>query len=169
MDRRQGDAPSFTAETGGAAPVSAPTPPDISSMTPREAAERLFNRVMAASEQGDGTEANRFVPMALMAYEQLGELDADGHYHVGLIRTVAEDAEGAELELAAMRRLAPSHLLAFMLEHSIAELRSDRVGMSRAVDGFLQAYESEMNLSRPEYRDHATGISGFRERATTAP
>lgn len=168
LDRNQGDVPSFSPGAESAGTANVPQPPDISSLTPREAAERLFNRVMAATEQGDSAEANRFVPMALMAYEQLGELDTDSHYHVGLIRTVAEDADGAEVEREAMRRAIPDHLLGFMLEHSIAELRSDEEAMSRASQGFLDALDAELALERPEYRDHANGIELFRERADEA-
>ena len=38
--------------------------PDLSKMTPREAADRLFNRIMTAAERGDTQEALRFVPMS---------------------------------------------------------------------------------------------------------
>jgi len=64
------------------APLSAPGElPDLASMSPREAADRLFNRVMTASENGDSAEALRFAPMALQAYNDLGTLDNDARYH----------------------------------------------------------------------------------------
>lgn len=47
-------------------PMTSPGgPPDLSKMAPREAADRLFNRIMMASEQGNQAEALRFVPMAI--------------------------------------------------------------------------------------------------------
>ena len=48
---------------GGAAAV------DLSSMTPREAADRLFNRVMTAVSANDNTEVVNFLPMAIRALE----------------------------------------------------------------------------------------------------
>ena len=45
---------------------------DLASLSPRQAADRLFNRVMAASENGDTAEALQFAPMALQAYNNLG-------------------------------------------------------------------------------------------------
>ena len=42
-------------------------PPDLSKMTPREAADRLFNRVMSANERGDKDETSWFSPMAIQA------------------------------------------------------------------------------------------------------
>ena len=62
------------------------TPPDLSKMTPREAFDRLFNRVMTASENGDTASANRFTPMAIMAYGNLSDADADARYDVALIK-----------------------------------------------------------------------------------
>ena len=46
--------------TGGA-------PPDISNMSPIEAADRLFNRVMQATSSGDSAQAQAFLPMAIAA------------------------------------------------------------------------------------------------------
>ena len=65
--------PGGPAMPGGAPPVPAlgsgnGTPPDLSSMTPIDAATRLLNRVMAASSAGDSTEAQAFTPMAIGLY-----------------------------------------------------------------------------------------------------
>ena len=51
-----------------AAPRQAGNPVDLSTMTPRDAADRLFNRVMSAEENGDDAQAKQFAPMALQAY-----------------------------------------------------------------------------------------------------
>src|SRR5688572_11944252 len=69
-------------EPGGGEPVSAPSPgtagttgpgggapPDLSQMTPAQAALQLFNRVMRASEGGNTAEVQRFLPMAIQAHE----------------------------------------------------------------------------------------------------
>ena len=51
--------------------------PDLASMTPREQFDRLYNRVMQASEQGDTATANRFSPMALQAYQNFCDYVAE--------------------------------------------------------------------------------------------
>ncbi|MDX1488147.1 MAG: hypothetical protein R3268_08110, partial [Acidiferrobacterales bacterium] len=82
-----------------ASAVPADQPADLSSMTPRQAADRLFNRIMAAAERGDTAEALQFVPMALQAYDRLGTLDNDARYHVALIHMTAGDIESARVHL----------------------------------------------------------------------
>src|SRR5689334_12164181 len=54
--------------------------PDISAMSPRERAERLFDRAMMAKQSGKLDSAAFFASMATMAYSQLGELALDDHY-----------------------------------------------------------------------------------------
>jgi len=80
-------------------PPAAPTgsPPDLSQMTPREAADRLLSRIMTANEQGDHAEALRFVPMAIQTYDSVGVLDRDAHYPLGLIHGVAGDRRAGGL------------------------------------------------------------------------
>ena len=48
-----------------AGPLAGPAGVDLSSMTPREAADRLFNRVMTAVAADDSTEVVSFLPMAI--------------------------------------------------------------------------------------------------------
>ncbi|GMR24032.1 MAG: hypothetical protein BMS9Abin37_2521 [Acidobacteriota bacterium] len=148
-----------------AAPASATT---ISNITPAQAAEQLFNHVMAASERGDAAEARRFAPMALEAYAQLGTLDNDSHYHVGLIHVTVGDTGSAQAELFTIRRSVPDHLLGIMLEHAIAEAKGDDAGAAEAYAQFLSAYDTEILKDRGEYRGHRTGIDGFRARASAA-
>jgi hypothetical protein len=72
--------------------VPAPGQPvDLASMSPRDAADRLFNRVMVASESGNTAEALKFAPMALQAYDNLGTLDNDARYHVALLHLTLGD------------------------------------------------------------------------------
>lgn len=66
FSKRDGAPPSLSASPApkfDTPPVAwSGTEPDLSKMTPREAADRLFNRIMTASEQGNRAEARRFVP-----------------------------------------------------------------------------------------------------------
>lgn len=136
--------------------------PDLSQMTPREAADDLFNRIMMASEQGDRSEALRFVPMAIQAYGGLMALDRDADYHLGLIHDVAGDRTNVDRQIAALRQGAPNHLLALVLEHRTAERSGDRAAVSRVLAVFADAYDAEIATRRPEYEAHRSTIERFR-------
>ncbi len=146
--------------------ASAGKPPDLSRMTPREAADRLFNRIMTASEQGNRAEAMRFVPMAIEAYGRLQVLDHDARYHLGLIYGVAGNRAKVDQQITALRRGAPSHLLALVLEHETAVRSGDRAGISRVLGSFSAAYDAEMATGRPEYNAHRNMIERIRAAAT---
>ena len=151
------------------APPAASTgePPDLSQMTPREAADRLFNRIMMASEQGKRDEALRFVPMAIQAYGDLPELDRDAHFHLGLIHGVAGDTAGVDRQIAVLRQGVPNHLLALVLEHRNAERSGDPAAVSRTLAAFAAAYDAEIATGRPEYEAHRNTIERFRLAADT--
>ncbi len=144
-------------------------PVDLSTRTPREAADRLFNRIMMASEQGDSGEALRFVPMALQAYGQLGTLDADARYHLGRIHAVTGDVDGVRKQIGILNRFAPNHLLAIILEHSVAEQVRDKDAAAQAIAAFVAAYDTESNAGRQEYADHRITIENFRKAAGESP
>lgn len=139
--------------------------PDLSSMSPREAADRLFNRVMAANERGDTIEAMRFAPMALQAYDNLGGLDNDARYHMALINLTADDIDGARVQLEMLRKSAPNYLLGFMLQQQIAKRNGNKDVAAKAYKDFLVAYDAEIKAARPEYQDHRSSIEHFREAA----
>ena len=157
-----------------APPTSAapPTPmfntlPDLSQMTTREAADRLFNRIMTASEQGNRAEALRFVPMAVQAYEALRVLDRDARYHLALIHGVAGDRANTDRQIAALRKGAPDHLLALVLEHESAVRSGDRAAESRVLAAFAAAYDSEIATEKPEYLAHRNTIERLRDAYAT--
>jgi len=146
--------------------VPAPGQPvDLASMSPRDAADRLFNRVMVASESGNTEEALKFAPMALEAYDNLGALDNDARYHVALIRMTTGDIDGARVQIEMLRKSVPNHLLAFMLEHQIAERSGKKDSAARAYKAFLAAYDAEIAAGRAEYQDHLNSLDRFREAA----
>jgi len=136
-------------------------PPDLASMTPRQAADRLFNRVMTASENGDSAEALRFAPMALQAYNNLGTLDNDARYHVALLHLTQNDSKGARVQVDLLRKAVPNHLLGFMLEHEIAVRSGKQDSVARSFKAFLAAYDTEIAVDRVEYQDHLKNIERF--------
>ena len=145
--------------------ASAPSgqPPDLSTMSPREAADRLFNRVMIADEQGNVDEVTQFAPMAVAAYDRLDSLDLDALYHLGLIQAAAGDVESAEEAAQRMKAIVPGHLLASLLEHRLALDQGDQDKATRAIEQFKANYEEEIKIDRFEYRDHQPSIDQFRE------
>ena len=85
-------------------------PPDISQMSPEERANRLFNRVMILAEAGKTDSVRFFLPMALGAYGQLSQLDADARYHIGLLQLAGGDVEAALAQADTLQRSTPTHL-----------------------------------------------------------
>jgi len=147
--------------SAGARPTQPGRPVDLSTMTPREAADRLFNRVMAADERGDKAEAMRFAPMALMAYGRLDQLDADAHYHLGLLNLVAGNADAVRKQISELEAESPQHLLGLLLAFSLAGKVGDEKGAAAARARFAAAYDAEIVSNRPEYEAHRSTIVKF--------
>ena len=108
-------------------------------MTPRQAADRLFNRVVMASEQGNLSEALQFAPMALQAYDDLDTLDADARYHLGLIHVLTGDIDKVRKQIGGIKQLVPDHLLGITLEHAVAEQTGDPEAAAQAYAAFVAA------------------------------
>jgi hypothetical protein len=159
--------PPATAEgAGGAMPGAARATTDLSSMTPRQAADMLFNKIMTLHEAGQDDSVNFFAPMALQAYANLGpDLDADARLHLGLI----ELAIGAPVPAAAqgdtILRRTPTHLFGFLLKAQAAEAEGNASAARRAYRGFLNNYDAEMARKRPEYSEHAQILQDTRTKA----
>jgi hypothetical protein len=157
------------ARTAGAPAASGGAPPDISSMTPLEQADRLFELVMTAHEQGDMARVNQFLPMAFQAYANLGTLNADQHYHIGLMNAISGHAADALARVDSIRATQPNHLLATMLRHSVAQLQGDSTAASAALRKFSGDYDAEMAKNLIEYQLHGNSLDAFREQARRAP
>jgi len=139
-------------------------PPDISNMSPREQADRLFDVVMTAHENGDFAQVDQFASMALQAYGALGPLDADAHYHVGLMSAITGNVEQARARIDSMRSAVPNHLLATMLTATVAQMESDGGAVSEAQQKFLQDYDAEIATNRVEYQMHERAIANCKTR-----
>ena len=134
---------------------------DISQMSPREQANRLFDRVMNAQERGDQQEVDFFAPMAIQAHALLGALDNDARYHLGLLHTVAGSPQPALLQADSLELAVPAHLFAAMLRATVALAAGDDAELTNARQAFLEAYDREMASAKPEYTEHATSIDIF--------
>jgi hypothetical protein len=139
--------------------------PDLSTMTPRDAFNRLFTRVMTASEQGDTATANRFTPMALMAYRNLPEVDIDARYDVALIHLHAGDIQAARALADTIQREEAKHLFGFVLRAAIARFDNQPAAARSAYRDFLALADQELKANRPEYDAHRSMLENFRQTA----
>jgi len=137
-------------------------------MSPREQADGLFEVVMVALERGDTAPVGFHAPMALGAYRNLGSLDADAQYHVGLLRGALGDNEGMLAMADSLQAVVPGHLLATTLRKAAAEARGDSAGVLSAYRQFLMDYGDEASVSRQEYLLHQRSIDAFLAEANHA-
>lgn len=141
---------------------------DLTNMTPREQADLFFDHIMRAEPRGDTAEMMVFVPMALRAYGQLGALDNDSRFHVGLIEAISGGFDAALAHADSLDLAAPGHLLASNIRHTVAEKRGDVTAARSAYRAFLDSYEQELASRRPEYAAHQQLLEAFRTRARQA-
>lgn len=148
---------------GGAGPA-----PDITAMTPRERFDRLFNRIMQASERGDSSEVERFTPMALGAYQQLDSVNVDARYHAAVLHLQVGDFPAAMALADTILTESPGHLFGYLIRGTGAELQNDPAGRRKAERDFLAHYDAEMAAKRVEYLEHAPVLDEFKKEADRA-
>jgi tetratricopeptide (TPR) repeat protein len=134
-------------------------------MTPREAADRLYQRVMEAATVGNSAEVTQFLPMAIAAYGLAEPLDADGRFHLGLLRLTgqfnAEALEDAEEILSEQ----PNYLLALALAGDASVALGDSASARGYYTRWLDAYETEVAKQLPEYIGHESMFPEMRAKA----
>ena len=139
--------------------------PDLAAMTPREQADRLFNRIMTAHQSGNQGEIDMFKPMALQVYGMLGPLDPDAHYHVGLIHSITGSPDSAAARADSIEAAVPNHLLAIMLRTSVARLQGNDAAEQELERRFLDNFAAQMATGRQEYLDHGRPIENHKVQA----
>jgi len=150
--------------TTGAPAAQAGSPPDLSTMSPRERFDRLFNRIMTAAEAGNAAEVTTFLPMAKMAYAQLDTVNIDARYHMAMLDVQGGNAEAALAQADTIARLAPEHLFIFLIREAEGARTGDSAAVRRAHEEFLAAYDREIALERIEYSEHRNALERFRGR-----
>jgi len=147
--------------------VPAPGQPvDLASMSPRDAADRLFNRVMQANEAGVRDTAVMFATMAIQAYAMLDAVDDDARFHLGLIQLVAGNPDAALAQADTIATGTPTHLFAAMLRADAARATGDSAAAKRAEDTYLQNFDAELAAARPGYEHHRTWLTTYRNNIT---
>src|SRR5689334_5676562 len=77
--------------------------PDISSMSARERAARLYNRVTRLHEERKDDSVAFFAPMAIAAFAAIPDLDAEGQHQLARIESIAGERAHAVPENRSLR------------------------------------------------------------------
>ena len=139
--------------------------PDISSLSPQERADRLYNRVMLLASQGKVDSVQFFAPMALQAYLLLSPLNADQRYDMGRIGEVAGAIPLAKAQADSILRENPNHLLGLILEARLATLAGDSTQLHSYERRLIAAEKSELAKKREEYLRHQDDITNALQQA----
>ena len=113
-------------------------------MTPREAADRLYDRVMTAVSAGNQGEVLGFMPMAIAAYERAAPLDADGVHHLATLLREAQRYEEAMAVSAQALENAPDHLLLLSSAAEASAALDDDDAARGYHQQILDVWEAEM-------------------------
>jgi tetratricopeptide (TPR) repeat protein len=164
---------SMVGPAGPVAPTTGPAggasiggqPPDLSAMSPREAADRLYTRVMMAAEEGDSLEAQQFMPMAIAAYERAMPLDHDGLFHLSLLQRTAGDFETALLTAEGILDQDPDYILGLLAAAQAAtELGRDDQATAH-YEHLIAVFDAQVARALPEYEMHAPIMTSARNDA----
>lgn len=150
-----GDAPFANGAGSGSDVVHAP---DISTMSPGERADRLFDRVMRLKEQGKQDSVEFFAPMVMSAYQMMGPLNADQHYDLGRIGEVTGVTDLARAEADTILRANPTHLLGLALAAHAAAAAKQAPTARGYYKRLLAAAPGETAKGLPEYTRHRNDI-----------
>jgi len=150
---------------GGGSPGQAP---DISNMSPEERFDRLWDRVMRASEAGDTGTVTRFSPMALGAYGMLPNVNADQRFHAALLYLANADYPAASALADTILAQSPGHLFGYIIRGDVADRQNQLKPLNQAYRDFLSHYDAELKSGRPEYADHKPLLDSFKTRATAS-
>jgi len=145
--------------TPAAGSAVGPSAVDLSTMTPREAADRLFNRVMTAAANGDSVEARSFLPMAIQSYQRAQPLDLDGLFHLSLLQRTGLQLDSALVTAQRILDKNPDHLLGLAAAaEAAAELGRDDLAKGY-YQRLLDVYDAESAKQLEEYVAHERVIA----------
>lgn len=135
---------------------------DITNMSPREAADRLFNRVMTAAEAGDTGQVAFFGPMTIQAYGNATPLDIDARLHIGMIQLLLGNPAGARAEADTIAQTSRTHLFGLILRARAAEAEGNAAAARQAYTQMLDNWEAERARQLGEYGQHEAVLSQAR-------
>lgn len=150
--------------------------PDISQMTDRERAIRLFDRVMLLSEErardsldfaaaGKEDTLQFFAQMAIQAHLMLEPRDAGVRYDLGRIAEVAGVPQLARAQADTILADQPTHLLGLILAASAARRSGDLAAAAHYERRLMTVTPAEETRALPEYSVHRNDIIAAVEQA----
>ena len=152
------------ADAGGS-----PRAPDISSLSPQERADRLYNKVMLLYSQGKTDSVQFFAPMALQSYVMLGKLSNDQRYDMGRVGEVAGAIPLAKAQADSILLRSPAHLLGLILAARVATIEGDSAALRSFEKRLVAAEKTELAKKLDEYDRHqddiTNGLAQARKRA----
>jgi len=138
---------------------------DISQMSPREAADRLFNRAMTAAESGDTSQVAFFGPMTIQAYGNATPLDIDARLHIGMIQLLLGNPAGAKAEADTIAQSSRTHLFGAILRARAAEAGGNAAAERQAYTQMLDNWDAERAKQLEEYGQHEAVLTQARAAA----
>jgi tetratricopeptide (TPR) repeat protein len=158
--------PAGAAAPGG--PVGDPSQIDIASMSPRERADRLYERVMRTASGGDSAQARTFLPMALAAYQMVPDVDVDARYHIGVLSLMAGDPSTALAQADTILSAQPDHLFGLYNAAQAEQTMGDAAKAKQLYQHLLSAYDKEVAKALPEYQEHSPLLPVLKQDASRA-
>jgi len=152
-------APLGGASTGGGAP------PDISNMSPIEAADRLFNRVMQSTSEGDSAQAQAFLPMAIAAYQRARPLSLDATFHLSMLNRTAMNLEAALDNALEILAQDPNHLLGLAAAAEAAVELGELEEAEVHYRHLSNIYDAEVQRALSEYDQHSLIVEVLKQDA----
>lgn len=136
--------------------------PDLTTMSPAEQANRLFNRIMRYSAEGKQDSAQFFAPMAMQVLQAIPNPTLDDRYHLGLVGEASGDFTIAKAQADTILLARPTHLLALALRARMSPAAAERRAFEQRM---LAAEAAERSAALPEYVDHAVDVDSSLARA----
>ena len=164
------DAPLNALPQAGLDDRGAGAAPDISNMSGRERASRLFDRIMRLAEErerdstlfaaaGKEDSLQLFAQMGIQAHMLLEPRDADVRYDMGRIAEVAGAPRLARIQADSILRISPTHLLGLLLAAKSSHALGDTAAARSFERQLLTAAPAEQRRALPEYESHRSDIA----------
>lgn len=162
LSRSAAGGPAGASDPAGGATILAP---DISSLSPDERVDRLFNRIMTLASAGKDDSVAFFAPMAVSSFSALMPLNVHRRYDLGLVLLVSGDADGAKAQADTILSSSPTHLLGLALAMRASNASGNAAEGKRIGAKFTASLTAERAKALPEYADHAPDIADAIEEA----
>ncbi len=155
--------PSGSSQAGN--PAAGASAIDLSSMTPIQAADSLFDHVMRDLSAGDTADALDFQPMAVAAYRRAEPLDLGGLFDMSLLQRMT-DPDSALVTAKRILSKDPNHILGLGAAAEAELGLGDSVQAAKYYRRLLDVYPAqERDTTTSGYLAHKPLLSLFRSEA----